>query len=129
MPSLLGLALMAGILALVALGFTALGVIIAWRSRTTRGFHAVMNLCLIPLWVLSGAFFPAEGAPGILQWAIRLNPVSYGVDALRTAMYWPQNPPIDASSFALSLAVTGCFVAVMLVLAVRTAGKPVREFR
>ena len=128
-PSLLGLALMAGILALVALGFTALGVIIAWRSRTTRGFHAVMNLCLIPLWVLSGAFFPAEGAPGVLQWAIRLNPVSYGVDALRTAMYWPQNPPIDASSFALSLAVTGCFVAVMLVLAVRTAGKPIREFR
>ena len=128
-PSLPGLALMAGILALVALGFTALGVIIAWRSRTTRGFHAVMNLCLIPLWVLSGAFFPAEGAPGALQWAIRLNPVSYGVDALRTAMYWPQNPPIDASSFALSLAVTGLFVAAMLVLATRTAGKPIREFR
>ncbi len=128
-PNLLSLALMAGVLALVALGFTALGVVIAWHSRTTRGFHAVMNLCLIPLWVLSGAFFPAEGAPAALQWIIRLNPVSYGVDALRTAMYWPQGPPVDVSSFALSLAVTGLFVAAMLVLAVRTAGKSVREFR
>ena len=126
-PSLPGLALMAGILALVALGFAALGVVVAWQSRTTRGFHAVMNLCLIPLWVLSGAFFPAEGAPSVLQWAIRLNPVSYGVDALRTAMYWPQDPPIDASSFTLSLAVTGLFAGIMLILATRTAGKPVRE--
>lgn len=128
-PNPLSLALMAGILALVALGFSALGIVVAWQSHTTRGFHAVMNLCLIPLWVLSGAFFPAEGAPGALQWAIRLNPVSYGVDALRTAMYWPQNPPVDASSFALSLAVTGLFAAIVLVLAARAAGKPLREFR
>lgn len=128
-PSLTGFALMVGIMALVALGFAAVGIVIAWQSRTTRGFHAVMNLCLIPLWVLSGAFFPVEGAPGALQWAIRLNPVSYGVDALRTAMYWPQNPPIDASSFALSLAVTGLFAAIMLIFAARASRKSVREFR
>ena len=128
-PTLPGFALMVGIMALVALGFAAVGIVVAWQSRTTRGFHAVMNLCMIPLWVLSGAFFPADGAPGALQWAIRLNPVSHGVSALRTAMYWPQDPPIDASSFALSLTVTGLFAAMMLILAVRTAGQPVREFR
>ncbi len=125
-PGWVGVTLMAGILAAVALGFTGLGVVIAWRSRTTRGFHAVMNLCLIPLWVLSGAFFPAEGAPGALQWAIRLNPVSYGVDALRTAMYWPQEPPIGVFPFALSLAVTGLFAAAMFFWAARSAGRPIR---
>ena len=128
-PTLLGFVLMTGIMALVALGFAAVGIVVAWQSRTTRGFHAVMNLCMIPLWVLSGAFFPAEGAPGALQWAIRLNPVSYGVDALRTAMYWPQDPPIDASSFALSLTVTGLFAAIMVILAIRIGKMPVREFR
>ncbi len=125
-PGLVGVALTIGILAAVALGFTGLGVVIAWRSRTTRGFHAIMNLCLIPLWVLSGAFFPAEGAPGVLQWAIRLNPVSYGVDALRTAMYWPQEPPVEVFPFALALGVTGLFAASMLFWAVRSARKPIR---
>ncbi|MXW65142.1 MAG: ABC transporter permease subunit [Bacteroidetes bacterium SB0662_bin_6] len=128
-PTLLGFVLMVGIMALVAFGFAAVGIVVAWQSRTTRGFHAVMNLCMIPLWVLSGAFFPAEGAPATLQWAIRLNPLSHGIAALRTAMYWPQDPPIDASSFALSLAVTGLFAAIMLILAARTSRKSVREFR
>lgn len=122
-PTVSGLVLMAGVLAVVALGFNAFGVVMAWRSRTTRGFHALMTLLLIPLWALSGAFFPAEGAPGLLRWAIRLNPVSYGVDALRSAMYWPQASPVEAFPFALSLAVTGIFAAAMLALAVRTAGR------
>jgi len=128
-PSLAGFALMAGIMALVALGFAAVGIVVAWQSRTTRGFHAVITLCMIPLWVLSGAFFPAEGAPTVLQWTIRLNPLSHGIAALRTAMYWPQDPPIDASSFALSLAVTGLFAAIMLIFAARASRKSVREFR
>lgn len=124
-PSWIGAAMTAGILAAVALGFAGLGVAIAWRSRTTRGFHAIMNLLLIPLWVLSGAFFPAEGAPGVLQWAIRLNPVSYGVDALRTALYWPQEPPLAIFPFGLSLAATGLFAAIALFWAVRSANRPI----
>lgn len=122
-PSPAGVILIVLVLALIGLAFTALGVVIAWRTRTTRGFHAVMNLFLIPLWVLSGAFFPAEGAPTVLQWIVRLNPVSYGIDALRTATYLPDQVPVSTVPLALSLAVTVAFAATMFALAVRSISR------
>lgn len=124
-PSFSGLLMTIVILALISLAFTALGVIIAWRTRTTRGFHAVMNLFLIPLWVLSGAFFPASGAPAFLQWIVRLNPVSYGIDALRTAMYWPGAPPVSTAPFGAALAITVLFAATIFGLAVRAVNRSV----
>lgn len=118
-PSAAGIVLLIVVVFLIGLSFTSLGVIIAWRTRTTRGFHAVMNLFLMPLWVLSGAFFPAEGAPSVLQWIIRINPVSYGVSALREAMYWPAESPLDEPSLVLSLGITAAFALAMFALAVR----------
>jgi ABC-2 type transport system permease protein len=56
---------------------TALGFLFAWRMSSTQGFHAIMNLLLIPLWMLSGAFFPLEGASGWMQVIMRLNPLYY----------------------------------------------------
>ena len=47
---------------LVAFGLTGLGFMIAWPMESTQGFHAIMNLFLIPMWLLSGALFPAVGA-------------------------------------------------------------------
>lgn len=118
--SVAGVALMLLVAFLIGLSFTALGVVIAWKTRTTRGFHAVMNLFLMPLWVLSGAFFPAEGAPTVLQWIIRLNPVSYGVSALRDAMYFPAPSPLSSPALLISLAIAALFALLMFFLAVRT---------
>ncbi len=117
--SFAGVALMLLVTFFIGLSFTALGVVIAWRTRTTRGFHAVMNLFLMPLWVLSGAFFPAEGAPGVLQWIIRLNPVSYGVAGLREAMYLPGPSPLSAPPLGFSLIITAVFAGLMFFLAVK----------
>ncbi len=76
-----------GVMALVAFGLASLSLIIAWRLDSTQGFHAIMNLILLPMWVLSGAFFPATGLPGWIQWIMRLNPLTYGVAALRRCLY------------------------------------------
>jgi len=84
--SLAGILLTLLVLLIISYGFTSLGALFAWRIRTTRGFHAVMNLLLMPLWILSGALFPAEGAHPVLQWMIRLNPVSYTLEAIRIAL-------------------------------------------
>ena len=73
--------------ALMAFGLTNLGLIIAWRMDSTQGFHAIMNLILIPIWLLSGAVFPGAGASIWLEWIMRLNPLTYGVAALRHALY------------------------------------------
>ena len=70
-------------MALIAFAMTSIGLAIAWRIESTQGFHAIMNMMLMPIWLLSGAFFPAAGAPGWLRWTMRLNPLTYAVDALQ----------------------------------------------
>jgi ABC-2 type transport system permease protein len=71
----------------LAFSLTNLGLIIAWRMQSTQGFHAIMNLLLIPLWLLSGAFFPVAGVPVWLAWVMRINPLTYGMAALRRCLY------------------------------------------
>ena len=72
---------------LVAFSLTALGFVIAWRMESSQGFHAIINLFLIPLWMLSGALFPVSGASGWIQWLMRINPLTYGMDALLLTLF------------------------------------------
>lgn len=76
------------VIAAIAFALTSLGLVIAWRMESTQGFHAIMNLILMPIWILSGAFFPASGAAGWLGWLMQLNPLTYGMAALRRCLYW-----------------------------------------
>src|ERR1700686_4587625 len=78
---------------LVAFSLTALGFVIAWRMESSQGFHAIINLFLIPLWMLSGALFPIGGASGWIQWLMRINPLTYGMDALLLTLFPPPAPP------------------------------------
>jgi ABC-2 type transport system permease protein len=97
-------------MALVAFGLTNLGLLIAWRMESTQGFHAIMNLVLLPIWFLSGAFFPMTNAPRVLQWVMRLDPLTYGVAALRACLYLGRGPAfVDLPAIGPSLAVTAIF--------------------
>ena len=101
------------VLTAVAFALTSLGLLIAWRMESTQGFHAIMNLILMPIWILSGAFFPATGAPGWLGWIMRLNPLTYGMAALRRALYLRAPSSIGpVPPLSLSLLVTLVFCAV-----------------
>lgn len=110
------------VISLVALGLTNLGLVIAWRMDSTQGFHAIMNLILLPLWLLSGALFPASGVPAWLAWVMRLNPLTYGVAALRRCLYLG-NPPLAGEVPALipSLAITALFAVVTFAAATGVA--------
>jgi ABC-2 type transport system permease protein len=110
------------VMLLVAFGLTSLSLIIAWRLDSTQGFHAIMNLVLLPMWVLSGAFFPAAGLPGWIVWVMHLNPLTYGLAAIRRCLYL--GAPAAAGpvpGLALSLAVSGLFAAVAFVVAALAA--------
>jgi ABC-2 type transport system permease protein len=79
-----------GLLALTSLALTSLGFFIAWRMDSTQGFHAIMNLVLMPLWLLSGGFFPipvltesATWTDRALHWTMRANPLTYAVAGTR----------------------------------------------
>jgi len=119
-----GLLLILLVSTLTGLAFTSLGFIIAWRMDSTRGFHAVMNLFLLPLWFLSGAPFPVQGASLPLQWIMALNPVSYAVSAIRQALYLPGPSPVPFASLGTSIAVTIAFALALIVLAVYVVKQP-----
>ena len=92
--------LVAVVVFLVSFALTALGFAIAWPMDSSQAFHAIVNLFLIPLWLLSGALFPLAGASGWIRVIMRLNPLTYGVEALRGLLY-----PGTETSFPLSSAV------------------------
>ena len=106
---------------LMAFAFTALGLCIAWRMNSTQAFHAIMNLFLMPMWFLSGALFPVDGAWRGLQWVMLVNPLTYGLAALRRSIHW--NDPAAAAGAAglpglwTSLAVSLLFAMIMFALA------------
>ena len=74
------------VLGVMAFAVTGLGFLLAWSLDSTQGFHAIMNLFLIPMWLLSGAVFPAAGAAGWIRAVMLVNPMTYGVSALRAVL-------------------------------------------
>jgi ABC-2 type transport system permease protein len=115
----------AAVILLISFMFTVLGFVIAWQMESTQGFHAVMNLVLLPLWLVSGALFPMAKAHGWVQWLMRANPLTYTVAALRAPLAGHAGIPAPA----ISVSVTACFAAALFVAAAATAGrKTVRSF-
>jgi ABC-2 type transport system permease protein len=101
------------VIAAIAFSLTALGLVIAWRMDSTQGFHAIMNLILMPIWLLSGAFFPAAGAAGWLGWLMQLNPLTYGMAALRRCLYLDAPAAVGrVPALMPSLLVTALFCGV-----------------
>ncbi len=116
---------LSGLLFLVSFCLTCMGFFIAWQMDSAAGFHAVLNLVLIPMWLLSGSLFPASGASVWIQWTMRLNPLTYGLDALRRLLYWDAAvPDFGVAPLGLSLAVTVLFGIVTLVAALVWTGRP-----
>jgi len=105
--------LVALVVFLVSFALTGLGFAIAWPMDSTQAFHAIINLFLIPLWLLSGALFPLSGASGWLRVIMRVNPLTYGVEALRVLLY-PASPVV--SPLSLCLLALGLFALVMFGL-------------
>jgi ABC-2 type transport system permease protein len=106
--------LIAVVVFLVSFSLTALGFAIAWPMDSSQAFHGIVNLFLIPMWLVSGALFSMTGASKWIQWIMRLNPLTYGVEALRSLMY-----PATNSDFPLSydMATLLLFSLVMFGLA------------
>ncbi len=112
-----------GVAALLALALTGLGFLIAWWLDSTQGFHAVMNLLLVPMWLLSGAVFPASGAAPWLRWLMLANPMTYGVSALQAVLLGHSSgPPLPAALVVTVLFGTAMLAAGVVLVERRTLG-------
>ncbi|MET0389468.1 MAG: ABC transporter permease [Polyangiales bacterium] len=111
-----------GGLALTCLGLCTLGFAVAWWLDSTAGYHVVMSVLLLPLWILSGAMFPA--APGsVMGYIIAFNPMSYAVAVARRGLYGSVALP-DGSlpalhGLGLELGVLAAFAALAMLISVR----------
>jgi ABC-2 type transport system permease protein len=120
-------------LGLIAFAFTSVGVFAAVSIRRIETFQVVVSLFMMPMLFLSGAMFPARGLPGWLGTAVLINPLTYGVDALRRTMpgasaslggrvsspqWWGWTPPIWLELGLIALSAT-----LLLTLAARRFSK------
>jgi ABC-2 type transport system permease protein len=103
---------LAGVVFLISFTLTALGFLIAWKFDSTQGYHAVMNLLLLPMWMLSGAIFSIAGASVWIRAIMLVNPLTYSTALLRQLL----TPGVSDGSpeAATSLAVTVAFGLVLL---------------
>jgi len=107
---------LAVVITLLSFALSGLGFLVAWRLDSVQGFHSVMNLLLIPMWLLSGALFPASGASPWLRFLLVINPLTYGVAALRHTLYpAAMIAPGHLPGLGVSLFVTTAFGLAMFV--------------
>jgi ABC-2 type transport system permease protein len=110
---------------IVSFALTALGFAIAWPMDSPQAFHGIINLFLLPLWLLSGAMFPLSGASGWISVLMRVNPLTYGNEALR-ALLFPGTPSVlpIPQSLAILTAFAGVMFLLCWVVANRRSTKP-----
>ncbi|MCS7050646.1 MAG: ABC transporter permease [Thermomicrobium sp.] len=128
--------LLVPLLFLLAFSLSSIGLVIAARMRSTEGFGLVMNFLVTPLLFLSGALYPLNNLPAWLTVLTRIDPVTYGIDAIRRVVLasagvpqpvidalgvslfgYPLNPWLDAA-IVLGLGI------VLILLAARQFARP-----
>jgi ABC-2 type transport system permease protein len=97
---------------LVSFTLTGLGFVIAWKMDSTSGFHAIMNLLLVPMWMVSGSLFPMSTAQGVIRAIMWANPLTYSISLLNSLLGLPN----AATAPLTSALVTVAFGLVLLIV-------------
>ncbi len=100
-----------GLMALISLSLVSIGLIIASLIETIESFGLIMNFIIFPLIFLSGAFFPLQEAPLWLKIVSLLNPLTYGVEAMRYNLI-----KISFVPFYLSLSIISTFTFFTILI-------------
>src|SRR5262249_33431385 len=107
-----------GFIAISLLGgfaFSALGLLVACRARTIEAVSGLMNVAMMPMWLLWGSFFPADRSPGFLQPVIRALPLTAANDAYRALMN--EGATLAAVLPQLGVLAAWCVVCFALAMA------------
>jgi daunorubicin resistance ABC transporter membrane protein len=108
------------VLALAGIGFTALGFAMAWWIDSTQGYHAVMMVALIPLWMLSGAMFPPSRSSRVMGALMAADPMTYVVSVVRRGFHAGALPAglVPDGSVVTEVAVVAAFAVLAVAAAV-----------
>ncbi len=103
-----------GVMFLIGISQTAMGIALSVRMSSTQGFMVLLNFVILPLYFLSGAMFPMDRLPLWLAIFARIDPVTYGVDLLRGLLLG-----IHHFSYFVDFGALVVFGATMVWIAVR----------
>jgi ABC-2 type transport system permease protein len=95
-----------GIIIIIAVSLSGLGVLIASRMRSQQGFQVVIQVVIFPLMFLSGVFFPVNNVPVWMSVITKINPVTYGVDATRKIVLGEELSAVSGMMGNTALGVT-----------------------
>jgi ABC-2 type transport system permease protein len=109
----------AAVIFLISITLTLLGFLVAWQMDSAQGFHAIINLALVPLWMVSGSLFTMAHAHGWIKAVMLANPLTYALAALRHVLDPGRGPA--APGLALSLLVTSSCAFVLLIASAAVA--------
>lgn len=101
---------------LLAFCISSLGIIIATFYDSMESFSAIMNFIVMPMFFLSGAMYPVKNLPDILKWISKINPLTFGIDALKHSILK------DSAIFDFTLFVDLSVLTVLSVVFVLLAG-------
>ncbi|MBI2506590.1 MAG: ABC transporter permease [Candidatus Colwellbacteria bacterium] len=111
---------------LIAFTISGLGLLIASRIQTTETFPVIMQVLIFPMFFLSGAFFPLTAVPNWMEALSKINPLTYGVDALRQILLQDQVPQKVIDN--ISLYTTSTDALFLLGFSVLMVGAAVLAF-
>jgi ABC-2 type transport system permease protein len=126
----------------LVLGFSlaGLGLVIGSRMRSQQGFQLVVQMFVFPLTFMAGVFFPVNNVPFWMEIVSKLNPLTYGVDAIRRIFLageiselpnFPSHPIVGVTAFGWTtttledVAIVGVLGAILLVTAIFTFNRQV----
>ncbi|MDR2967065.1 MAG: ABC transporter permease [Methanobacteriaceae archaeon] len=95
----------------ISIGFSGLGLFIASFMDSMEGFNLVMSFVILPIFLLSGALFPLNNLPNWLSFIVYLDPLTYGVDALRGIILGHSIMPVE-----IGVGVSLLFAVVMILV-------------
>jgi ABC-2 type transport system permease protein len=108
---------------ILSLGLAGLGLLIATFMTSQQGFQLLIQLLIFPLIFLAGVFFPVNNVPVWLEVISKINPLTYGVDAIRQ-IFLGSSPALGVTVFGHTMtlleevAMVGLFSAVLISAAV-----------
>jgi ABC-2 type transport system permease protein len=109
--TIMSMMVLLALMILISFSFVSIGLAIATKLSSMEGFQMIMNFLVMPVFFLSGAFFPIDNLPGWMKILTHLDPLMYGVDGMRGALLGLNSRPI-----AVDLLVLLVFCVAMVII-------------
>jgi len=109
------------LLLILSLSLSGLGLLIGARMRSQQGFQIVMQLVIFPMMFLSGIFFPVSGVATWLEVLSKLNPVTYGIDAIRQVFLGTEVAGVTVFGHTMGIVDSAIVVAMVGVVLLTAA--------